>query len=89
MATFTGFICLSDIPKELIKTGSNGKKYLDIYIGAKRQPSQYGHTHYIKVSLPKEQREAGNDYYIGNIKETAAQNDAQQAHDNGADPLPF
>ena len=40
MAGFYGSLCLTDIPKELITVGKNGKKYLNIEIGERRQPSQ-------------------------------------------------
>lgn len=63
-----GSICLTDIPKDLIRVGSDGKKYLTVYIGQRRQTSQYGHTHFIKAYVPKERREDGVDYFIGDAK---------------------
>ncbi len=63
-----GSICLSDIPKEFIRIGKDGKKYLPVYIGQRRQPSQYGHTHFVKVYVPKDRREEGVEYFIGEAK---------------------
>lgn len=64
-----GSICLSDIPKELITTGKNGKKYLSIAVSERREEGQYGDTHNIIVSKPKDQRADGEKpIYIGNLK---------------------
>lgn len=63
-----GYICLSDIPKELVTEGKNGKKYLSIEVNELREPSQYGTTHAVKVSVKKEQKREGVNYYVGNLK---------------------
>lgn len=68
MAGYYGSICLTDIPKELITTGKNGKKYLNIEIGERRQPSQFGATHYVKASVKQEQKRDGVNYYIGDLR---------------------
>lgn len=68
MTNLYGSICLSDIPKELITTSKNGKKYLNIEVNELRQPSQYGATHAVKMSVKKADRKAGVNYYIGNLK---------------------
>ena len=68
MAGYYGSICLSDIPRELITTAKNGKKYLNIEIGERRQPSQFGATHYVKASVKQEQKQDGVNYYIGDLK---------------------
>lgn len=68
MANLYGSICLSDIPKELITTSKNGKKYLNIEVNELRQPSQYGATHAVKMSVKKADRKEGVNYYIGNLK---------------------
>ena len=65
---YIGSICITDIPQEFARTGKDGKKYLPIYIGQRRQPSQYGHTHFIKVYIPKDRREEGVEHYIGEMK---------------------
>ena len=59
---------MSDIPKEMITTAQNGKKYLNIEVNELRQPSQYGATHSVKMSVKKADRKEGVNYYIGNLK---------------------
>lgn len=78
MAGFYGSLCLSDIPKELITVGKNGKKYLNIEIGERRQPSQYGATHYVKCSVKSEQKREGVNYYIGELKPSKYDSGGQQ-----------
>lgn len=70
MATFiTASICLSDIPKDHIKIGNNGKKYLSVVIAENREPDMYGNTHFIAVSQTKEERDAKQKrVYLGNGK---------------------
>lgn len=63
-----GSICLTDIPKELITTATNGKKYLTIVVNERREPSRYGHTHYIKAYCKKENQRPDVNYYIGELK---------------------
>lgn len=75
MANLYGSICLSDIPKELITTSKNGKKYLNIEVNELRQPSQYGATHAVKMSVKKADRKEGVNYYIGNLKPSKFGND--------------
>jgi len=70
MEKLYGSICLTDIPKEMIQTASNGKKYLNIEVFRMKQPSQYGHTHCISVSCKKEDKKEGVNYYIGKMKES-------------------
>lgn len=80
MTNLYGSICLSDIPKELITESKNGKKYLNIEVTALRQPSQYGATHAVKMSVKKADRKEGVNYYIGNLKPSKFGNeDAAQA----------
>lgn len=76
MENLYGSICLTDIPKELITVGKNGKKYLNVVINARREASQFGMTHYIKAYCKKEQRRDGVNYYIGELKPSVAQPDA-------------
>lgn len=62
-------ICLSDIPKEKIKKGNNGKSYANITVARRREPDQYGNTHSVFMGQLKEEREAGAArIYIGNGK---------------------
>lgn len=69
MENLFGSICLSDIPKELIKESEkNGKKYLSVVVAARRSPSKYGYTHYIKVYAKKGEIPEGVNLYIGELK---------------------
>ena len=63
----TGSICLSKIPKEMIKEDSNGIKWLNVAVGANKEKSQYGTTHFIKASI-----QIGGEWkdeFIGNLTE--------------------
>ena len=76
----TGSICLSDIPKDKIQTGKNGKKHLNICISELQNVSPYGDTHTIYVSQSKEDRQAkAPKTYIGHGKNYAAAPGALQA----------
>lgn len=76
---FYGSICLSDIPKDCIQTGKNGKLYLNVSIMARREVSQWGHTHNIIVDIPKEKRVQGQKpIYIGNLKPSTRQASTSQ-----------
>lgn len=67
---YTGSICLTDIPKELITKGKNGKEYLNIAIFANKDgANQWGNTHYMTCAPKKEERVEGVNYIIGNLKE--------------------
>lgn len=73
-----GSICLTDIDKSLITTAKNGKQYLNIELRERREPSQYGHTHYIKQVAKADQRKDGVNYYIGDLKPSQYQQQAPQ-----------
>ncbi len=85
---YFGSICLSDIPKELIITGKNGKKYLNVVVNERRTPGQYGHTHYIKVYAKKEAVPEGANLYIGELKPSEYGERQQQAATRQAPPPP-
>lgn len=70
MALINCSICLSDIPKDRIKTfDKNGKKYLSIVVAELREADEYGNTHSIYISQTKEEREAREKRsYIGRGK---------------------
>lgn len=75
-----GSICLSDIPKQYITTGKNGKKYIQVNIWENREPDRFGFTHAITVGLTQEQREKDvQKYYIGNLKGRGSSNNTQPA----------
>lgn len=93
-------ICLSDIPKEKIKVGNNGKKYLNLILSERKEVGNYGETHTLTISKTKEEREANEPtVYVGSGKEYKPQKEVvtpenidempsynSQEEDNG---LPF
>ncbi|MCM1440632.1 MAG: hypothetical protein NC131_15755 [Roseburia sp.] len=99
---FYGSICLNDIPKELITTAKNGKKYLNVVVNRRREVGQYGHTHYIKAYAKKGTVSPDTNLYIGELKPSEYDNNGQQGggyggnapgypvpDNNGNDGLPF
>jgi len=71
MDVLLGSICLSDIPKECMKKvqTKNGEKYfLNIAVIERKEPSAYGHTHFISCSPKKEERKEGVNYIFGDLK---------------------
>ena len=85
MANFYLDICLSDIPKERIKTAKNGKKYLKAIINPRRQPDSDGYDHYIAAFVPKEERIVGEGpAFIGRAQDKNAQRERrEQFYGNG------
>ena len=63
-----GSICLSDIPKELIREGKNGKKYLSIEVRERREVGRFGDTHYVKAYCKAAERKDDVNYFIGDLK---------------------
>ena len=63
-------ICVDDIPETHIKTGKNGKVYLNnLVLAMKKEVDQYGQDVTIFPSQTKEQRDAKEKkIYIGNGK---------------------
>ena len=60
-------ICVSDIPKELIKKADNGKLYMNICVSEMKQKDKFDNTHTVFMRQTKEQREVKVDkIYIGN-----------------------
>ena len=90
MANFYLDICLSDIPKERIKTASNGKKYLKAIINPRREPDSDGYDHYIAAFVPKEDRNEGDGpAFIGRAQDKNAQQARrEQFYGNGQQPAP-
>jgi hypothetical protein len=68
-----GSICLSDIPRELIKKVSckDGKDrlFLNISVSKKKVPDHFGYTHFVSCAPKKEERKEGVQYIIGDLKE--------------------
>ena len=63
-----GSICLSDIPKEVLKAANNGKIYLNFAVMELTEPSKYGDTHFSSCAPKKEEQVEGQNYIIGNLK---------------------
>lgn len=53
MSEFKATICLTDIPRSLVRIGIDGKEYIDLYIGKKRHSTPFTGTHYVKIDAPK------------------------------------
>jgi len=69
-----GSICISDVPRELLKKADNGKVYLNIAVSKRREPSQFGDTHNVIASVPADKRKEGDKpLYIGNMREHVPQ----------------
>lgn len=49
-------LCLSDIPKERIKTAANGKKYLKAIIRPRKDADRDGYDHYVAAFIPAAER---------------------------------
>ena len=63
-------ICISDIPKDAITTGKNGKQYISVVVDQRREKDQYDNTHTVYVNQSKEDRQNKKPkQYIGNGKE--------------------
>lgn len=102
MANILLDICLSDLPKENIKTASNGKKYIKLLCAERKEADERGNDHYLKVYIPKEQRKEGEKpIYVGcgrasTLVEKTAYSapvqtapSAQSTQNEGEDDLPF
>ena len=78
-------ICLSDIPKELIKTAANGKKYLKALIRPRKDIDRDGYDHYIAAFVPKDERNEGEGpAFIGRAQDKNAQRERrEQFYGNG------
>lgn len=73
-----GSLCLSDIPRELIKevTLKNGekKKFLSISVSRRKEARSFDggkttYTHFVSCSPRKEERREGVNYFIGDLRE--------------------
>lgn len=98
-----GSICLSDIPREQMKkvVCKDGKEkiFLNIFIGEKSTPSQFGdrvYTHFVSCSPKPEERKEGVNYFIGDLETFVKKNNQPTVEDvanapsvNENDDLPF
>lgn len=95
---FTGSICLSEIPKDLIqwvvcKDGQR-RAYLNICVVQRNEPKQFSNrtlTHFIKCSVPRDKQVEGVNYYLGDLTKhdsnTSSANPTQ--NNTQSDELPF
>lgn len=60
----TGSICIDDIEKSAIQTGSNGKRYININVVERKKVGQYGDTHFISQYV----KGAEKNPIVGNLK---------------------
>lgn len=77
MSSMYGSICLTDIPREQMrkikcKDGVE-RVYVNVRVVERKQPSQYGHTHFISCEPKKEERKEGVNYIFGDLKEWQSQ----------------
>ena len=79
-------LCLSDIPKEHIFE-FNGKMYTKLKSCKKREPDQYGKTHYLEVNTWKPEQQEAQTYSGAQVANTGANNQAM--NDNPDTDLPF
>ena len=63
-------LCLTDLPKENIIKGKNGKLYINLIVDERKEVGRFGDTHTVTLSQSKEEREAKKDKsYVGSGKE--------------------
>lgn len=86
-------ICLSDIPKDRIKTANNGKKYLKAFVNPRKAPDQDGFDCYIAVSVPLAERTEEGPTFIGRAQYNHGQQQAAApapaVQDDPDNDLPF
>ena len=83
---FYGSICLSDIPEDVKRHATNGKVYVNVSIAPRKEVGKFGHTHYISCR-PKEAKEGVN-YFIGDLKPSAFEEQPTQVPQEVAQPQP-
>ena len=66
MTSITLNLCLTDIPKNFVRKGKNGKFYVNLLLFKKKETDQYGATHAIKISkTPEELQIDDKAIYVG------------------------
>lgn len=62
-------LCLSDLPKSHMTKATNGKLYMNLTIGMRKEPDQWGRDLKVYVTPTKEDREKkANKVYVGGGK---------------------
>lgn len=70
MARLNLNICLSDIPRDLIREAGNGKKYINLDVRELRETDERGNDHCVKVYVPQDRRADYPDpIYLGRGRE--------------------
>lgn len=86
-------ICLTDLPKDKITVGKNGKKYISIVVDDRREKDQFGNDQTVYVNQTKEERAAKEaKTYVGQGKTYEFNKTVNQATSTPAfedDDLPF
>lgn len=85
-------ICLSDIPKERMSKGKNGKIYVDVVAGIRKEPDQWNRDIkvYIKPSEADRRNSASKVYVGGGRMITFAKSSGEQPTDDEINSLmPF
>lgn len=62
-------ICLSNIPKEMMKKGKNGKIYASFVLRSLKEPDEYDQNMYIAMAQTKEEMEQKTDLtFVGRAR---------------------
>lgn len=87
------------ISKDKIKIHANGSHYWNFSVLERKEPDQYGNTHYVVEQQTKDEREAkapknylkssGKEYVFGEAQNSSAQTTASNAYAEQDDDLPF
>lgn len=75
----SGSICLSNIPAEAIKKGSDGKSYVNLAIIPMRQTDPYGNQFTCSCAPRQEERVEGTNYLIGKFRLPKPKDEAHKA----------
>lgn len=87
-----------ELVREVTHKDGSVHKYVNVVVAPRRNPDQYGRTHYIKVYTKKEQMRQGVRYYFADLKESQQQGaqapqkpapPKQEGQQGGDDNLPF
>ena len=71
-------LCLSDIDKQFIKKGKNGKFYVSLLVDRRLSTGQYGETHTVKINKTEQERAVdGTPKYCGSGKVLFEVSDAE------------
>ena len=84
-------ICLSELPKEAIRLGKDGRKYIGLCVVPLKQKDNYDNDLTVFVNQTKEQREAKEaKKYVGKGRTYSFHENVQDMpHASDVDDLPF